>query len=195
VLSGLAAAYGLEGEYSTALELKLQAVDGLVGVLGRDHPDALTALNNLAVAYLNLRDYEHAHATFREVYLGRRDHPRMGRTHRDTLVALNNLAIARGHLSGSSAERVRHRRVAHRYWLGSQARWRKIAKPDDQYALDMLNGLALSYRALGMLDEALETIDELYTRRRALLGPDHPDTLGALENKLIIQGERDGRTG
>jgi len=194
VLTGLAAAHGVEGQYSTALRLTRQAVDGLTGVLGRRHQDSLTALNNLAVAYLNLRDYEQAHAVFREVYLRRRDHPRMGRTHRDTLVALNNLAIARGHLGGSAADRDRHRRVAHRYWLGSQARWRKIAKPDDQYALDVLNGLALSYRALGMLDEALATIDDLHRRRTALLGPDHPDTLGALENKLIILGETDERT-
>ncbi len=195
VLVGLAAAYGLEGEHSTASRLKQQAVDGLAGVLGRDHPDTLTALNNLAVSHLDLGQYEQAHALLREVYRRRRDHPDLGRTHRDTLVALNNLAIARGHFGRSSAERDRHRRVAHRYWLGSQARWRRIAKPDDQYALDVLNGLALSYRALGMLDQALETINELYRRRQALLGPDHPDTLGALENKLIIQGELDGRTG
>jgi tetratricopeptide (TPR) repeat protein len=195
VLTGLAAAYGLEGEYSTALRLKQQAVDGLADVLGRDHPDILTALNNLAVSHLNLHHYEQAHAMFREVYLGRRKHRDVGKTHRDTLVALNNLAIARGHLGGSPAERDRHRRVAHRYWLGAQARWRKIAEPNDQYALDVLNGLGLSYRALGMLDEALETIRELYKRRKALLGPDHPDTLGALENKLIIQEELDGRTG
>jgi tetratricopeptide (TPR) repeat protein len=189
VLSGLAAAYGLEGEYTTALQLKQQAVNGLADILGHDHADTLTALNNLAVSHLNLGHYEQAHSMFREVYLGRRNHRDLGKTHRDTLVALNNLAIARGHLGGSPAEQDRHRRVAHRYWLGGQARWRKVAKPDDQYALDVLNGLALSYRALGMLNEALETIEDLYERRRALLGPDHSDTLGTLENKLIIQGE------
>jgi hypothetical protein len=105
------------------------------------------------------------------------------------LIALNNVAIARGHLGDSAGERQRHRRVAHRYWLGLYARWQRVARPDDPYPLDALNGLALSYRALGMLDDALATIDELLARRRALLGPDHPDTLGTLENKLILQEE------
>jgi len=73
------------------------------------------------------------------------------------------------------------------------SRWRRTAEPDDPYRLDALNGLALGYRALGMLDEAVELAGELYRLRLGLLGRDHPDTVGALENWLVIRQEARGR--
>lgn len=188
-LVGLATAHELEGEYSTALELKEQAVRRLTAELGADDPDTLIAVNNLAVAHMKADRYEEAHILLRSVYRRQRRHSKLGRTHRDTLITLNNLAIARGHLGKSAEERHRHQRVAHRYWVAAWERWRRIASSDDHHHLVALNGLALSYRVLGLRDKALELSMELHKRRAALLGPDHPDTLGALENKLILQEE------
>jgi tetratricopeptide (TPR) repeat protein len=188
-LVGLATAYGLEGEYSAALRMKEETVQLFTTELGPDAAESLTAKNNLAVSHMDLGHYEKAHTILCAVYRGRRDHRQIGPTHRDTLIALNNLAIARGHLGTSSPERDRHRRIAHRYWVAAWERWRRIARPDDQHALDALNGLALSYRALGIPEQALAHVTDLYERRTALLGPDHPDTLGTLENKLILREE------
>jgi hypothetical protein len=164
-------------------------VDTLAGELGPEHRDTLTARNNLAITCLDLGRPGRAHDLLREVYRARREHRDLGPTHRETLVALNNLAIARGHLGSSAVEQARHRRVAHRYWLGARERWRHVARTDDQYALDVLNGLALSYRALGMREQALEGFHDLRGRREKLLGPGHPDTLSAAENVLIMQCE------
>ena len=188
-LFGLATAYGLEGEYSKALSLKEEVYELFADKLGAGAPATLTALNNVAVSHMDVGLYEEAHASLCAVYRGRRDHRRMGPTDRDTLIALNNLAIARGHLGVSPAERERHRRVAHRYWLASWESWQRIARPGDQYPLDALNGLALSYRALGMPQEALALMTDLHRQRSELLGRDHPDTLGALENKLVLREE------
>lgn len=189
VLIGLGNAYGLEGEYSKALSLKQDIADLLLTKLGPSAEETLMALSNLGVSHLNLKQYEEAHTLFQQVYQGRLEHRKMGPTHRDTLIALNNLAIACGHLGATPEERDLQQRVAHQYWLDARDRWRRIAAPEDQYRLDALNGLALSYRALGMPREALELMTELHQLRVALLGPDHPDTVGALENKLLIAAE------
>ena len=79
--------------------------------------------------------------------------------------------------------------MAHRYWTAADARWRKVARPDEPGAGDVRNGLALNLRALGRLDEALHVAAGLREQRAGLLGPDHPDTLDAWENELVIRSE------
>ena len=193
VLHGLANAYSLEGQYSKAMHLNKKVAVEFTAKLGPTAQDTLTVMNNLGKSYLELDRNDEAYKLLATVYRRRRDHPQLGPTARDTLITLNNLAVARGRLGASATERTRHRRIAHRYWLGLWSRWRRTAEPDDPYRLDALNGLALGYRALGMLDEAVELAGELYRLRLGLLGRDHPDTVGALENWLVIRQEARGR--
>jgi hypothetical protein len=167
--------------------LKEEAAAGLARELGEDHPDTLTAMNNVAVTCIDLGEHGKAYAIMAKVYRQRR--ARFGVTGRETLLALNNLAIARGHLGDGAASRRWHLRAAHRYWLGSEVRWRQIWRPDDPNALDVLNGLALSYRSLGLLQDAYRIQTELCQRRAELLGPNHPDTLSAQENRLVLLDE------
>lgn len=188
-LFNLAIAHGLEGEYSIALSLKQQVLRSFEEELGAGAPASLTALNNVAESLLALRRHDDAHEAFRRVYTGRRDHKDMGPTHPHTLEALNNLAVARGHLGTSPGQRNRHLRVAHRYWLASWELWQRIARADDPYRLDALNGLALSYRTLGMAREAATLMADLHCQRVKLLGARHTDTLGSLENRLILERE------
>ncbi|MGW4529220.1 tetratricopeptide repeat protein [Amycolatopsis sp. NPDC004378] len=187
VAVSLAAAHTDQGNHTIALDLLDQAVDALASEPDADELDVLTARNNLALAHLAVGRHDRAHDLLRQVYTARRRHRRCGPQHRETLKALNNLAIARGHLGTTAAERGRARRVAHRYWLAAHERWRRVAGPDDQYALDVLNGLGLSYRTLGLNEQAFALLDELCRRRERLLGAEHPDTLSAAENALITR--------
>lgn len=195
VRMGLAVAYEAEGHYERAQRMKAEAFAGLGEQLAPDDPELLTARENLAIALYRLGDVTAAHRMLREVYEGRRGHPKVGRLHPDTLVTLGNLAIVRGRLDGSAAERARHRRVAHRYWTAAVDLWRRAAGPADPRALDARNGLALSLRALGQREEALNVAAEVYATRVAVLGAEHPDTLGTLENRVIIDVELHGGTG
>ncbi|WKU04961.1 tetratricopeptide repeat protein [Micromonospora sp. HUAS LYJ1] len=188
---GLAIAYEAEGDYSTALRLKTEAHQGLVRALGPTAVDTVTAHNNVAVGYLLSGEVDRAHRILTEVYRARRAHPELGPLHRDTLFALGNLAIVRDRLGRTPAERTRHHRVAHHLWTAADARWRKVARPDEPGALDARNGLALNLRALGRLEDALRVATGLREQRAALLGPDHPDTLDAWENELVIRSELD----
>lgn len=185
----LAAAHTEQGNHTIALGLLEQAAAAFDRELGAAHQDALTVRHNLALACLSLGRPEHAHDMLREVYRARRDCGRLGPQHRDTLKALCSLAIARGHLGTTADERTRHQRVALRYWVAARERWLRIAGPDDHYALDVLNGLALCYRALGLLQQARKTLADLHRRRELLLGPGHPATLDAAENLVIVRCE------
>ncbi|MDQ7808412.1 tetratricopeptide repeat protein [Amycolatopsis sp. A133] len=193
VLNGLAVAYQLEGRLSRALRLSQEVVEGLRRDLGADDLLTLTAINNLALVHLACDEAETAHALLCSVYRKRR--AALGRDDPETLVALSNLAIARGHLGDATADQNRNRRIAHRYWLGVCARWHLTAPPDNANALDALNGLALSYRALGYLEEALKLMQKVHSIRTDVLGATHPDTLGSLENILIIKEEMRERAG
>ncbi|MFY1694875.1 tetratricopeptide repeat protein [Solwaraspora sp. WMMA2101] len=189
VATALAAAHQEQGNWSVALGLLEKAVAALTREIGADHPDAVTVRHNLGLAHLAAGRPNRAYGFVREAYEARRDHPDLGPLHRETLLALNSLALVRGHLGSTAAERRRSQQAAHRLWLGARARWRRVAGPDDQYALDVLNGLALSCRAIGCLDEAVAILDDLRERRAHLLGSEHPDTLSTAENALIVRSE------
>jgi hypothetical protein len=79
--------------------------------------------------------------------------------------------------------------VALRYWVAARERWLRVARPDDHYALDILNGLALCYRALGHRERARETLVDLERRREHLLGSAHPASLDAAENLAVVRLE------
>ena len=55
-----------------------------------------------------------------------------------------------------------------------------------------MNNLAMAYRAAGRLTEALALHEEELKRCKAKLGPDHPDTLTAM-NSLAVAYAAAGR--
>ena len=60
-------------------------------VLGPDHPDTLSAMNNLAVSLSDQGDLPAARALWEKVLAGRERV--LGPDHPDTLSAMNNLAV------------------------------------------------------------------------------------------------------
>ncbi|MFF2084049.1 TIR domain-containing protein [Nocardia sp. NPDC058176] len=194
-LNGLAVAHEFAGEYAAAAPLKERVVDLLRAECGEYEPETLTVTNNLAVLQYKMGNHCAAYNTQVRVYRGRRIHRSMGPTHRETVVAWNNLAVFRGRLGDSPGQQSFHRRVAHRMWNLACNRWPTIARPDDRDALDALQGLGLSHRALGDHWAALPMLTEVYQRRTQTLGSEHPDTMDALENMLIVQEELNERRG
>ena len=79
-----------QGRYFEANELLAEAVATRRRVQGDAHPEALTAMNNLAALYKKQGDFAAAQPLYRETLDGRRD--MLGNRHPDTLTSLNNLA-------------------------------------------------------------------------------------------------------
>jgi tetratricopeptide (TPR) repeat protein len=175
VLAEMAAAHGMCGDHNSAIQLKQLAHDGLAALLGPRHPDTLTALNNIAVTEFDRGEYGAARHVFAQVYRARRRKDSI--LHPDTLQALGNVAAAASK-EGRHALALRlrtHLLACTDRALGSQ---------HPHYA-DAMNGMGASAYALGLIADATAWFDQAYQLRLHLFGPDHGDTLDALENRLI----------
>jgi tetratricopeptide (TPR) repeat protein len=90
------------GQYRQALKLFEQAAAGFERVLGDDHPDTLTVMNNVAATRRALGDLHGAHDLHEQTLTARRRV--LGEDHPDTLASMNNLASTRralGDLQGA----------------------------------------------------------------------------------------------
>jgi len=61
-------------------------------MLGKEHPDTLASVNNLASVLQDLRKYEEAEQIYRRALEGREKV--LGKEHSDTIASVNNLTFA-----------------------------------------------------------------------------------------------------
>jgi len=147
------------------------AAEGLKRTLGPEHDDTLAALGDLALTYEVAGKFPEAIALLEHV----RDAliAKVGPDHDHTETVQHNLAGAyasAGRLPEAIAlyERVRDARVA-KY-------------PNQPGTLSTMNNLALAYTDAGRIPEAIALFKRVRDGRVAKLGPDHIDTLGAVNN-------------
>jgi tetratricopeptide (TPR) repeat protein len=176
VLMALAVVVGLHGRHRQALELKTRAHEGLAAALGPDHPDAVTALNNVAVTLQDLHEPERARTLFAAVYRRRRE--LLGGHDTETIIALGNLA-------GATAATGRHR-LAGRLRQIAYHRLQRLRGASDVLTLEALNNLGSSRRALGDRPGAARAFAEVVRGRREVLGETHPQSLAALANLATV---------
>lgn len=80
-------------QFERARVLKQEVVDGLSAVLGANHPETLTARNNLAATVERLGDRHLARQMYEEVYDTQR--VQLGSIHPDTILSKYNVANVR----------------------------------------------------------------------------------------------------
>ncbi|GAA2985083.1 FxSxx-COOH system tetratricopeptide repeat protein [Streptomyces drozdowiczii] len=178
VLAELAVAHGLCGEHETALRLKQEAHQGLAALLGARHDDTLIALNNVGVTHFDLGAYESARQVFSQVY-----RIRVGKDsiqHPETLQALAGVAAA-------ASKEGRHA-LALRLRGHLLARTGRVLGTRHPRYADALNAMGASAYARGRSAEAADWFDRAHRLRLELYGPEHGDTLDALENALVARG-------
>ncbi|WP_433041025.1 tetratricopeptide repeat protein [Dactylosporangium sp. CS-033363] len=171
------------GLTASALEYWERLASRAGELLGPDHPDSLTARNNLADAY------EAAGALDRAIELSERtlaDRVRvLGAEHPDTLRSQTTLARA-----CQSAGRLD--RAVELFERALAARERVLGE-DDPLTLGSRNNLAGAYAAAGRTDEAMVLYERTLADRVRVLGADHPRTLSS-RNNLAIAYAAAGRT-
>jgi MYXO-CTERM domain-containing protein len=156
--------------YQRALAIREKA-------LGPDHPENAFALNGLAAAYLEKKDYARAEPLYQRALAIREK--ALGRGHPHVAESLNGLAvlylIKRNH---ERAEPLLKRAIAIQ---------EKALGPDDPEVARSLTLLALLYRA----KEHYARAEILYSRALAIyvktLGHGHPDTSATFEGLLATQ--------
>jgi tetratricopeptide (TPR) repeat protein len=144
-------------------------------LLGPDHPETLTARNNLASCYWSVGRIPEAIAIEEQVLADRErilgpDHPR-------TLTSRANLAE-----SYWSVGRIPEAIAIEEQVLADSER---ILGPDHPATLTARNNLAASYRSAGRIPEAIAIAEQVLADFERILGPDHPATLTARNNLAI----------
>jgi serine/threonine protein kinase/tetratricopeptide (TPR) repeat protein len=146
--------------------------------LGPDHPNTLTTLVFLAVAYQHAGNFAEAIRLFEQVREVQLD--RLGPAHRDTLNTLNQLAWSYL-LAGRVRESVS---------LLEQARDSALEAlgPADPTTLDVLGSLGVAYFQVGKFSQAMVLHQQVRDRRSEQLGADHPVTLHATNDLALDYG-------
>ena len=153
-------------------------------VLGDEHPETLSSMNNLASTLEVMREYDAARI-MREKVLAIRKRV-LGDEHPDTLTSMNFALTlkALGDLAGA--------RTLQEQALAVNSR---VLGKEHPNTLTSMSNLASTLKALGDLTGARKLEEQTLAIRRRVLGEEHPDTLTSTSNlasMLKIQGDLTG---
>jgi tetratricopeptide (TPR) repeat protein len=173
------------GHYPAARALLEPLLEARRRILGEDHPDTLSAMNNLGATLSEQGDLPSAWALQEKVLEANRRS--LGEEHPDTLLNMGNLAMTRR----AQGDRPGAQALLETVLEAS----RRILGDDHPHTLTAMNHLALTLIDQGDLSGARALQAPVLEVRRRILGNDHPDTLTALNNlalSLYCQGDLPG---
>jgi len=151
-------------------------------VLGAEHPDTLTTLNNLAGLYQDQGKYEKAQELYERVREARERV--LGAEHPDTLITLNNLA-------GLYQDQGEYEEAQELYERVREAKERVLGV-EHPSTLATLNNLALLYQDQGKYEEVQELYERVREARERVLGAEHRYTAVTLYGLAVVY-EKQGK--
>jgi len=164
------------GAYATAQPYLERALALRERVLGPDHPDTATSLNNLAYLYQSQGSYDAARPLYDRA-LALRERVR-GPDHPETATSINNLAYLYQSQGNYEAARPLYERAL--------AISERVLGLDHPQTASSLNNLAALLESQGSYDAARPLYDRALALRERLLGPDHPQTATSLNNLAAL---------
>lgn len=159
--------YGNLGLYDRAQPLLTHALEIRRGVLGSNHPQTLSSMDDLALNLNRLGHHGEAEKLLRETLDLRRRF--LGSEQPDTLKTMSNLAITVT-VQGRYAE-------AERLHSETLALQRRVLGPDNPETLRSMTNLANTLSREGRYADSEKLQRETLDVQRRVLGPDHPETL------------------
>jgi len=180
----LADLYRTIGLYEASFPLQESALATRRRVLGEEHPDTLTSINNMGQLLEAQGRLDQAEPYFREALEKRRRV--LGEEHPDTLGSINNM----GSLLWSQGKFDQ----AEPYWREALEKYRRVLGEEHPDTLISMNNMGSLLLAQGKLDQAEPYFREALEKRRRVLGEEHPETLisiSSLGSLLWSQGKLD----
>ncbi len=164
------------GDYSGARKLEEQVLEVMARLLGKEHPDTLSSMNNLAQMLKAQGDLAGARKLGEQVLeaMARL----LGKDHPDTLKSMNNLA----QMMKEQGDLVGARKLEEQV-LETRARLLGEEHPD---TLKSMNNLAQMMKEQGDLVGARKLEEQVLETRARLLGEEHPDTLKSMNNLALM---------
>ncbi|MBR1646707.1 MAG: tetratricopeptide repeat-containing protein, partial [Selenomonadaceae bacterium] len=160
-----------QGNYDESRKLANSAYEKYCRLLGDEHPDTLSAMNNLAFSLSKLGRYDETLTLQEQVSSLRKKI--LGDEHPDTLSAMNNLAVSLSNLGRYDEALTLREQVLElrKKILGDE-------HPDTLFAMKILSG---SLSNLGRYDEAFALREQVLALYKKTLGDEHPYTLSAMK--------------
>ncbi|EFY88023.1 kinesin light chain 1 [Metarhizium acridum CQMa 102] len=144
LFANVAESHYMLGKYQAAEQMYRKALELQKAALGKDHPDTLTSMNNLANVLNSLGKYKMAEKMHRQILKLRK--AVLGKDYPDTLISINNLAnVLDSRGKYEEAEQI------YRQTLELQ---KAVLGKDHPDTLTRMNNLAIVLRRLGTYGEA-----------------------------------------
>jgi serine/threonine protein kinase len=174
-MGSLAGSYAKAGRTLEALKLREGMLELYKAKLGSDHPETLGSMTDVAISYADAGRTQDA-LKLREEILPLMK-AKQGPDHPNTLGSMVNLA--------GSYQAVGRLTDAIKL-LEEALPVMKAKMPDHQFTFNCMYGLANAYTAAGRTQEALDLCEEILRLKKTKLGPDHRDTLAALDRASMV---------
>ena len=160
------------GQYRETEPLWNSALAMCERVLGPEHPETLSTVNNLAELYRNQGKYELAGPLYQRALEARERV--LGSEHPDTLSTVNSLAIL-------YSVQGKHELAESLFQRALETRERVLG-PEHPDTLSSLNNLAILYHDQGKYEQAEPLYRRALTNYERVLGPEHPTTIRVRNN-------------
>ncbi|KAL7799984.1 hypothetical protein V8C37DRAFT_413978 [Trichoderma ceciliae] len=164
------------GQYQTAELEYRRAVQIRERAQGRDHPETLISMNNLAAVLNKLGRHEEAEEMHWQILELREKE--LGKEHPDTLVSMNNFA-------NTLVKRGRYKEAEEMYQQTLDLR-EKVLGREHPDTLVSMNNLASVLFNLSKHKEAEEMHRQILELREKVHGKEHPDTLVSMNNLASV---------
>jgi CHAT domain-containing protein/Flp pilus assembly protein TadD len=165
-----------QGKHRSAIPLARQVMVTRKQLLGQEHPEYATSINNLAFAYCSAGEYAKAKPLYvQTLEIKRRI---LGEEHPSYATSLNNLAtlyVSLGHYT--KAEPL----LAQALEIDKRVRGEK--RPDN---VQSVNNLACLYYSMGDYPKAESLYVEAMEIHQQVLGEEHPEYATSLENLAVM---------
>ncbi|KUJ07385.1 uncharacterized protein LY89DRAFT_365096 [Mollisia scopiformis] len=164
------------GSYNTAEEMDRRALEGREKVLGKEHPNTLTSVSNLASVLQNQGKYEQAEEMNRRALEG---HEKvLGKEHPDTLTSVSILASVLQYQGKYEQAEEMNRRALEGY--------EKVLGKEHPNTLTSVSNLALVLQYQGKYEQAEEMNRRALEGYEKVLGKEHPNTLTSVSNLALV---------
>jgi tetratricopeptide (TPR) repeat protein len=165
-----------QGRYNLAYEKGSDALSIQEMVLGPEHPETLTSMDNLGVVLEKQGKYEAAEEMHRQA-LELREKV-LGPEHLDTLASINDLAVVLAEQGKYEVAEEMHRQAL-------ELR-KKVLGPEHPATLASMNNLGVVLAEQGKYKAAEEMHRQALELCKKVLGPKYPETLTSIDNLRVV---------
>ncbi|MCH8852578.1 MAG: tetratricopeptide repeat protein, partial [Planctomycetes bacterium] len=165
-------AYLSLGHYTEAEPHARAAMEICRRLLGKEHPDTLQSMGNLAIVYAQQGRYDEAEPLYVKTLEIRKRV--LGEEHPNTLTSMNNLAMvyeSQGRYAEAEPLQIQTLEIQ-----------KRVLGEEHPGTLGSMNSLAFLYYRQGRYDEAEAAYLDALEIQKRVLGDEHPETLASLAN-------------